>query len=56
MTAYEIIELFESEVLKEIFDAVPDEPLQTILVDAVKEISKTVSETYEVCKNGSKEQ
>lgn len=55
MTAHEIIELFESEVLKEIFDAVSDESLQTILVDAVKEISKTVSETYEAHKNESKE-
>lgn len=43
----EAIELFKSLVLGEIFDLCEDnEDLQSSLIEAVKEVEKTVIETY----------
>lgn len=51
MTVKESIELYEHEMLNEIFHNVNDDALQDILIDAVKSVSATVLETFEAEEN-----
>lgn len=47
MTVLKAIELFKTEMLSEIFNSSADGDLQDSLVEAVKEVEKTVIATYE---------
>ena len=46
MTVIEAIELFKSEMMGEIFQSSASEELQDALIEAVKEVEKTVTDTY----------
>ena len=50
MTPKEIIELFYDEMLNEIFHSSADDALQTLLIDALKRVKKSVTETYDASK------
>jgi hypothetical protein len=50
LTVKDAVELFEHEMINEIFHYISDDALQDILVDAVKSSKATVLETYEAQK------
>ena len=50
MTPQEAIDLFYNEMLNEIFHSPADDNLQQHLVDALKEVKKTVTDALNVSK------
>lgn len=53
MTVEEAISLFKHEMINEIYHNVTDSVLQDTLVNAVEDVSVTVSDTYEAEKKSN---